>query len=385
MNLSDLARNSYIPQSSSTKKGYTRWWHSFSGVNAQTGNVRTFFVEFFLINPGLGSEHPILGQLPYHKKHGIKPSYLLVKAGVFPDPKGEGGKQLHAFYPISSLQITNSPLVIQTAASGWESDQDTRTHTCFYSEDRITGFINVTSREARHRSLMSDSGYMEWDLEIGKTVSCHTGIWGGPLFQALRLLDSYWHGEGIRSFFRGNVVLDGESYEVSPDLNYGYADKHWGRAFQNPWFQFACGKLTSQMTQKELRHSVLAVNEFRPRLFCIPLRPRFMIQLTYMGEDFEFTRCKWSVKETGTRFVWHISARNKNASLRLSGSCKKSDMLHLRYETPDGRLPRLPLWAGAAGIGTVRLYRHTQSGRELLDTLYMENALCIYQNESPKK
>lgn len=385
MNLSDLARNSYIPQCSCTKKGYTRWWHSFSGINAQTGSVRTFFVEFFLMNPGLGAGHAILGQLPCHKRRGVKPSYLLVKAGVFPGSDGGSGKQLHAFYPISSLQISNSPLVIRAASPTWEAEQDAGAHTCFYSEDKITGFINVTPWEAKHRSLMSDAGYMEWDLEIGKTVSCHTGIWGGNLIQTLRLLDSYWHGEGIRSFFRGSVVLDGEPYEVTPDLNYGYADKHWGRDFQNPWFQFACGKLASQISHKELRHSVLAVNEFRPRLFRIPFRPRFMIQLTYMGEDFEFTRCKWDVKETGTRFVWHILARNNTAVLKLSGSCRKREMLHLRYETPHGRLPRLPLWAGAAGAGTIKLYRQTQDGRELLDSLTMENALCIYRDERAKK
>ena len=71
--------------------------------------------------------------------------------------------------------------------------------------------MDVSREEARHRSLMTDCGSMEWDLEVRKAVSCHTGALAGAFFQALNLLDSYWHGEGIRSCFpsvpdsRGNT------------------------------------------------------------------------------------------------------------------------------------------------------------------------------------
>ena len=109
-----------------------------------------------------------------------------------------------------------------------------------------------------------------------------------------------------------------------------------------------------------------------------------------MVEDFEFTHCKWDVKETDRRFIWHILARNQNSVLKLSGSCRKEEMLHLRYEHPDGHLSKMPLWASAGGIGTLQLYRKGTGGRELLDTLKLENALCIYHNTvneatAPKK
>ena len=61
-----------------------------------------------------------------------------------------------------------------------------------------------------------------------------------------------------------------------------------------------------------------------------------MLQLTYMGEDFQFARCKWETKETGKRFVWHVLAQNKNVVVKLSGSCTKREMLQLQYEDPDG-------------------------------------------------
>lgn len=376
MNQSNLMRNSYMLRGSLAKRGYCRWWHSFSGVHANTGELRTFFIEFFIVNPGLGGDLPILGQHPYYKKRGIKPSYVCVKAGVFPDEEGQGGRQLQVYYPVSSLKTASNPFVMQI-------------EDCFYSEERISGFVDVTNEEARHPCLMSDAGTMEWDLEVHKAVSCHTGILASPFFQALNALDSYWHGEGIKSFFRGTVLLDGERYEVSPDTSCGCSDKHWGRYFNHPWLRLNSGALFSDRTGKALRHSVLSLNGCCPRFLFFPLRHKLLIQLTYMGEDFNFgfspfllSRCKWETKATNKRFIWHITAKNKNAVIRISGSCKKEQMLHLQYENPDGVKSRRPLWAGGAGIGTIQLYRRVPGGRELLDTLHMEDALCQYRRDN---
>lgn len=376
MNLSDLARNAHMLTGSLARRGYMRWWHSLSGIQPETGEQRTFFVEFFCINPGLGCDQPILGQHPYFKKRGMRPSYVMIKAGVYPNAQGKGGKQLHAFYPVSSLKTTQSPLTMQV-------------EDCLYSESRLSGYIDVSWQEARHRSLMTNAGSMEWDLEVSKMVSCHTGLLAGRFFQALNALDSYWHGEGIRSFFKGTVTLDGTVYQVSPDTSYGYADKHWGRSFNRPWVQLASCRLTSERTGKELRSSVLAVSGCCPRFLFIPLRHKLMIQLTYTGEDYEFgfprpfllSRCKWETKETNKRYIWHITARNRNAVIKISGNCVKEQMMPLLYENPDGIKPRNPLLSGGCGTGTVQIFRRTPGGRELLDTLHMENMLCAYRGQ----
>ncbi len=374
MNLSDLTRNAYLLRGRLSRRGYMRWFHSFSGTCADTGEARTFFVEFLVINPGLGGDQPILGQHPYYKKRGMRPSYVCIKAGAFPDSAGEGGKQLHSFYPISSLKPTASPLVMQV-------------EDCFYSEDRIRGYIDVTKEESRHRSFMTDAGTMEWDLEVYKAVSCHTGILASPLLQALNALDSYWHGEGIKSFFRGSVTLDGTVYEVTSESSFGYSDKHWGRSFNRPWMQFACSKLISEHTGKNLRHSCLAIDGCCPRFLFIPLRRKLLIQLTYMGEDFCFgfrpfllSRCKWETKETNKRYIWHMVARNKAAVIKISGSCTKTQMLQMKYENPDGILLRRPLMAGGAAVGTIQLFRRVPGGgRKLIDTLHMEQGFCEYR------
>lgn len=385
MNLSDLTRNAHMLRGSLARKGYMRWWHSFSGVQSGTGESRTFFIEFFIINPYLytprllnrsmqvPNDQPILGRHPYYRKRGLKPSYVMIKAGVFPDSEGNGGKQLHAFYPVSDLLVTSRPMVMQIG-------------NCFYSEERIAGSVDVSTQEAGHRCFMTDAGVMEWDLEVYKAVSCHTGFLAHPIAQLFNALDSYWHGEGIKSFFRGTVTLDGVAYEVTPETSNGYADKHWGRKFNRPLMQFTCGNITSERTGKPLKHSVLAVSGCCPRFLFLPLRRKLLIQLTYTGEDFDFgfkpfvlSRCKWETKATNKRYIWHIIARNKTAVIKISGSCTKDQMMQLKYESPDGILSRSPLLAGAAATGKIRLYRRTSEGKELLDTLHMENGLCQYR------
>ena len=110
------------------------------------------------------------------------------------------------------------------------------------------------------------------------------------------------------------------------------------------------------------------------------------MQLTYMGEDFEFgispfllSRCKWETKETNRRYIWHIIARNKNAVIKISCSCTREELMQMQYENPEGIKSRRPLLAGGNGVGTIQLYRRTPGGRELLDTLHMKNTFCEYQ------
>ena len=225
MNLSDLKRNAYMLRGSDAKRGYMRWWHSFQGICPTTQETRIFFVEYSILNPALGTSQPILGQHPYYKRHGLKPSYLCIKAGVFPEP-GDSGLQLRAYYPLTSLQVAQDPFYMQF-------------EDCVYSENRISGSIDISDEVARHRSLMTDAGSFIWDLEVHKAVACHTGYIANAFFTAVHALESFWHGEGIRTFFRGTVILNGVTYEVTPETSYGYADKHWGRSYNQPWLQFA--------------------------------------------------------------------------------------------------------------------------------------------------
>lgn len=373
MNVSDLGRNSYLLKGPLAKRGYMRWWHSFTGKEESTGKERTFFIEYFVINPALGGDTPIFGQHPYYKKKGMKPSYCMIKAGAYPTPEEEG-VELHVYYPINALHVAQKPFHLQL-----EENE------C--SEDRIRGIVEVSNQEASHSFLMTDAGTMEWDLELNKSIACHTGAVAGKFFSLLNALDTFWHAEGIQTQYRGTVTLNGVAYQVDVDSSYGYADKHWGRNYNFPWFQLSSCHLFSKKTGKELKYSAVAVEGCCPRFLWFTLKPKLMLQLTYTGEDFSFSfarplslsRLKWKKKESSKRFVWHIKAQNRTAFIKLSASSMKQDMISIRYENPMGKKRKAPLWSGGNGVGNIELYRITPEGPKLLDTLEMRNVFCEYQ------
>lgn len=377
MNHSDPNRNAYMLCGPLAKRGYLRWWHSFRGTSRESGASRSFFIEYLILNPVPGK--PRKGRDP-------APSYVRVTAGSYPDETDPflQGIRLSAHYPISAARYARKPLFFQV-------DENR------LSEYRISGFVDVTSRESDD-SLSSDAGVMEWDLEMNKTLSCHTGIIASPLFCALNALDSFWHGEGIRTEYRGSLTLNGEIFDVTPEESFGYADKHWGSNYNRPWLQLSSCCLYSQRTGRLLKNSALAIDGCCPRFLFFRLKPRLMLQLTYRGEDFCFSfarpfslsRLKWCTRENRERFTWQVRAQNLSSLVKLSVRCPKSAMLFLSYDNPcdapagTGKsLP--PLWSGGEGLGTIDLYRINADGREWVDTLTFRHALCEFQKPKKKR
>ena len=69
-NVHDITRNACMLKGPLARCGYDWWWHSFTAQDAETGEDRPFFIEFFVCNPALGEDRPVLGQLPETKAAG---------------------------------------------------------------------------------------------------------------------------------------------------------------------------------------------------------------------------------------------------------------------------------------------------------------------------
>ena len=374
MNLSDLSRNAYLLCGSLSRKGYMRWFHSFSAVSAKTGEHRVFFIEYLIMNPSLGCSKPILGQLPFHRRKGLRPSYLMIKAGAFSGDNNSSALQLHHFYPMTDLKIAFHPFVMKFGEN-------------FYSEQLLRGSVSVSPQDARRKSHMCNAGFMKWDVKLHKEIACHTGTLADPLHCAMNALDSFWHGEGIKALYSGTVILNGEEFEVTPGESYGYADKHWGHRFQAPWLQLGTCRLISERTGKELKHSALAADGCCPRFLWKTLKQKLLLQLTYEGQDFEFNFspfqqcCKWRIHYTDKRLIWQIAARSKDAEIKITMTGHLRDSLCLTYEDPMANLPGR-LHAGGKGTGKILLYRKTSGQKELIDTLTAKNILWICEEDA---
>jgi len=199
-------RNAYMLKGASTKRGYDWWWHSLVGVSEKTGEKRPFFMEYYVINPGLGGDEPIPGQLPENRTRGIKPSYAMIKAGCW----GKGvAVQIHNLYPISQFSADLSKMDVQIGPH----------HAC---ETHLVGSVSMSVDEAMaHPEFMSDAGEMSWDLKAEKILSYSVGFGTSPLFRNINAFQMYWHAAGMRTRYEGTITLNGELFRVEPDSSAG--------------------------------------------------------------------------------------------------------------------------------------------------------------------
>lgn len=370
-NQHDLRRNECMLTGSFRRQGYDWWWHSFTAENEETGEEKAFFIEYFLCNPDLAEDVPVLGQAKENKRKGKKPSYLMVKAGCW----GEEHLQLHRFIPWKEVELhPNWPYAI-------------RAKDCYASEERITGCVVRTERDCKiHPEYMSDAGRMSWDLKIDKQVAFNVGYGTSELFCRLKAFEMYWHAEGMKSKYEGSVILNGIKYTVKPETSYGYADKNWGCNFTSPWIWLSSNDLVSRISGKKLTNSVFDIGGGRPKVFGVPLERQLLGAFWYEGKEYEFnfskfwtgTKTKFNCKETKDEIVWRIIQENHKAMMKTEIRCKKKDMLLVNYEAPDGTKRHNRLWNGGNGVGRVKLYEKVKGMYLLVDDINVYHTGCEY-------
>lgn len=366
-NKSDIRRDEAQLFGGQAKKGYDWWWHSFTAYSKKTGIAKPFFIEFFLVNPYYGKEEPVFGQLEENKAQGIKPSYLMVKAGAW----GEDARQLHRFFGWKKV-ILNAKAPFSINAND-----------CYLDEKVTYGSINVTEDDVKaHPEYMSDSGSISWSLNIYKEVAFNVGYGAGPLFRRLQLFEMFWHAEGMKSAFEGTITYNGEEYIVSKDTSFGYADKNWGKNFTSPWVWLSSNNLVSSITGKRLENSVFDIGGGCPKVGPIALKSKLLSAIYYEGKCYEFnfskfwtfTKTKFSCYEADEEIVWHVEQRSKKDRYVADFTCLKKDMLFVNYESPDGKKRHNRLWNGGNGKGVIKLYHKDI----LIDEIKASNLGCEY-------
>lgn len=372
-NKKDANRNECMLRGSFRKKGYDWWWHSFTAVNEKTGEEKPFFFEFFLCNPALAknSDGPILGQLPENQEKGIRPSYLMVKAGTWGNPKF----QLHKFLPWKDVKVhMDSPYSVESGE--------------FYCSDTESrGKICITEEEAKqHPEWMCEFGSMEWDLKIDKQVAFNVGYGASRFFRRIEAFEMYWHAEGMKSQFSGTIIVNGEKYIAKPETSYGYCDKNWGSNFTSPWVWLSSNELTSNVTGKKLNDSVFDIGGGRPKVFGVALDRKLLSAFWYEGKPYEFNfsklwtccRTKFSSEETDTQIIWHVRQETTKAVMETEVTCEKKDMLLVKYESPDGKKRHNRLWNGGNAVGNIKLYDKKGGKLVLVDDIRATHIGCEY-------
>ena len=367
----DISRNACMLHGPLAHRGYDWWWHSFTAQDAETGEDKPFFIEFFVCNPALGEEQPVFGQLPENQRAGKCPSYLMVKAGAW----GEDHCQLHRFFGWKDVQLREgAPYRIDAGD-------------CHASETALRGSICIAPEEAAaHPEWMCDAGSIRWELRVEKQIAFNVGYGASKPLRDAEAFAMYWHAEGMKSAFSGEIEFNGRRYTVTPEKCFGYADKNWGRDFTSPWVWLSSNCLKSRRTGELLQNSVFDIGGGRPKIYFVPLDRRLLGVLYYEGKEYDFNfshlwlnvKTEFSFEEDEELVHWHVRQENLHAVMQTEISCRKRDMLLVNYEAPDGSKRHNRLWNGGNGWGTVRIYEKDKDGLRLIDELEASHVGCEY-------
>ena len=370
-NKHDISRNECMLKGGFKKKGYDWWWHSFTAINATTGEEKPFFIEYFLCNPALAEDNPVLGQLPKNKQSGKAPSYLMVKAGCW----GETHLQLHRFFAWKDVEV-NMGIPYSVSAAD-----------CYASETELKGSISLSKEEVmQHPEYMCDYGSLAWDLKVDKQVAFNVGYGASKLFRLIEAFEMYWHAEGMKTLYSGTITFNGETYNVLPERSYGYADKNWGRGFTSPWVWLSSNHMVSNITGKQLENSVFDIGGGRPKIYFLALNRQLLSAFWYEGKEYEFnfskfwtfTRTTFESSETEDEILWYVRQENLKAVMETHVRCFTKDMLLVNYEAPDGSKRHNRLWNGGNGTGNIKLYEKKKGKLELIDDIAIMHIGCEY-------
>ena len=366
-NKHDITRNEFQLFGGQAKRGYDWWWHSFTAKNAVTGEEKPFYIEFFLCNPKFGGDEPIFGQLKENQEKGIRPSYLMVNVGCW----GDVHLQLHRFFGWNKVELNK------------KAPYSVKADDCYITESETYGSIKLTKEEVTsHPEYMSDAGEVKWNLKIDKKVAFNVGYGAGKLFRTIQAFEMFWHAEGMKSQFEGEIILNGEKYIVDKESSFGYADKNWGKDFTSPWVWLSSCNLKSKISGKVLNDSVFDIGGGRPKVGPIVLNRKLLSAFWYEGKAYEFnfskfwtfTRTKFNCYEEEDKIVWHVEQKTWLNKMVTDITCLKKDMLLINYEAPNGKKLHNRLWNGGNGKGEVKLYHKGK----LIDEIICENVGCEY-------
>jgi len=364
----DQKRDQWMLTGKFARQGYDWWWHSLTAQDAETGEDKPFFIEFFTCNPALAEDTPTFGQLPENLEKGKKPSYLMVKVGTW---VGEDKVQLHRFFPWKDVTIHGKAPYSVTADD------------CFASETTLKGKVSISEEDAAaHPEWMCDHGEIEFDLTMEKKIAFNVGYGASGLFRAMKAFEMFWHAEGIKTLYKGTITFNGRKYNVTPERSYGYADKNWGADFTSPWVWLSSCDLVSKVSGKRLENSAFDIGGGRPKIGPIALNRKLLGAFVYEGKSYDFnfalfwtgSKTKFECHETDTQIVWHVEQSTWRTKLITDITCEKKDMLLVNYEAPNGKKRHNRLWNGGNGVGTLKLYK----GGKLIDEVEAKHIGCEF-------
>lgn len=386
MGIKKIRRNEkYMLKGSLKKNGFDCWRLVTNAISNVTGEEKTFFIEYYIVNPSVSPDECLLGFKNRFKKTAadlqyalagtqstqsvtsqtfVQPSFLMVRAGVF----AENGRHVSAYYPCSQLNIgTNDFLICVGNGELKES---------ILSDDFTQGRVKVLPEFLMENpEYLCDAGEIMWDLRFDKKIGFLPDYRGKGI---------HWAAFGAKTSFSGRILFNGEEFTVYPGISFGYFDKNWGKAFVNPFFHLSSSNFTSNISGMNLSSSCFAVQgEFNKKLSVLVQVEGKKIQFhadRHRNYEVTYDFLKMPENEEDVKLHWTVSAHNKKYVIDVDIFSSVKAVSVRDFECPEGGRKVLKVLGGANGTGELRIYKKIVKNLELIEDVKIANCLCEYGN-----
>ena len=376
-------RRQYIKQGfekANKKMGISFLRFFFNCTSQQTGVETTFFIELESVNAALSPSEVILGFTPrvdnnpedlQYALTGIKaiqseiikiPSYVVMRVGCL----GKNPSQICSYHSMNELKFSRKSFEFLLG-------------NCIFSENRLSGFINVEADEAyNHPELLTNSGFAKWNLqyEIKKTE-----------FNCYKNKAQNWSPIGLKTIFAGSLIYNDEEFVVNPLKSHGYVEKHYYCDLPETWFHISSSTLTSSISGLALQNSNFVLQGiYGDKVSCVfDIEGRKIVFDTdsLKKEKSSVWNCLQSPLEEGeteedAKLHYSVSFNSKEWIIDVDIYCKVVDLYNRQLELACGNRNILNVVQSAFGVGEIKIYKKIKNDLEQIEFIKSEKTVCEF-------
>ena len=370
------------------KCGFDRWRFVTNGVSSVTGEEKTFFIEYYCVNPAISPNAPVLGFKNRYDSNMaadiqfalagtdaaknftsqilVVPSFVMVRAGSL----STVCRQYNNYFSSESVDFKSEDFIVSVNTN---QDKDKQ---CVIGECSTSGSVSVSETELlEHPEYLGNSGSMSWNLTYNRAIGFERGFLSKEL---------NWVVPGVKTEFSGTIIYNGEEFNVTAKRSFGYYDKNWGRDFTSPFFHLGSSFLTSQISGKLLDGSAFAVQgEYNGTLtVLISLEGNIIEFHAEKGKKYNviYDCQEITDDDMGAKLHWSCSVSNKKYVIDIDVYCRTKDLFLRDYESPMGERKVMRILSSGTGVGKFKLYKVVKKSLELVEQAEVSKCVCEYGN-----
>ncbi|WP_392486481.1 hypothetical protein ACER0A_006200 [Haloimpatiens sp. FM7315] len=283
---------------------YKYWWHFFVGINSKTGEKKSFFIQYYAVNPKESSLNPKF----------TEPSYAMVRAGTW----GEDKAQVSNFYGGDYFNVLDY------------KEKEIAIGHCIVCDNYLKGDVYLGSNSSKmHKEFMCQSGSFNWNLK--KESRYANSLLNNHLNVALKI-------DEFDTKYSGYIKYNEEEYKVIPEECSGYEYKIYANASFDFWNKVTCLNLENQNGDR--KSGSISVLNYCPVVFGKKLSDEVLVNLNLKNDndkDLNFVYKKSSITkiqciEKDDVIEFNLEAEDEKSKLEVKFIDKKDNMIRLCYK-----------------------------------------------------